>query len=90
MGDVEEIISCCDDLGQRSSLLIVEWQVWCRSSSAGLSSSVKFVNNIAGSISLSQKYINFRLSKKELIETETALLQIIVSDVVGQALPWQG
>ena len=54
-GDVEEIISGWDDLGQRSSLLIVEWQVRSRFISGGLSSYVTFVNNIAGSISLSQK-----------------------------------
>ena len=43
----EEIISGWDDLGQRSSLLVVVCQVRCGSSIGGLGF-IKIVNNIAG------------------------------------------
>ena len=46
--EVEEIISGWDDLGQRSSLLIVQWQVRCRLSNGGLRSSIKIGNLSAG------------------------------------------
>lgn len=45
---MEEIISGWDDLGQRSSLLIVQWQVRCRFSNGGLRSSIKIGNLSAG------------------------------------------